>query len=116
MIRPSTKLLVAVFALGCAGGAALRESGVRTARAQGEPEKMQPMPPPAGPTFSYRVVGVGGMSGPQEKQNLFNQMGREGWRYAGAFPAFGEYHAIFERASEPVSPPPGQREVPSTGK
>jgi len=108
MIRPSTKLLVAVFVLGCAGGAALRESGVRTARAQGAPEKMHPVPPPSGPTFEYRLIEVGGRENLDDREAILNRMGQDGWRFAGYIPGHSQWlqHLVFEHVSGLVPPPP----------
>lgn len=102
-MRPSTQLLLAVFLVGCAGGALMRDSVMAPARAQGAP--------PGITRYEFRIYSET-FAAPKERVATLNQLGQQGFRLAGAMLTQGAYEYIFERPVTQVTVPEAPKAQP----
>ena len=97
-MRPSTKLLLGVFLVGCAGGALMHESVMAPARAESAP-------PPGTARYEYRVATVRPESPDTEQVTVLNQMGQQGFHLVAASMGGGSILFVLERPLEPRAAP-----------
>jgi hypothetical protein len=93
-MRPSTKLLLGVFLVGCAGGALMHESVMAPARAESAP-------PPGTARYEYRVATVRPESPDTEQVTVLNQMGQQGFHLVGT--AMGPYGMVRYISERPLA-------------
>jgi hypothetical protein len=109
-MKMSQFLLGAVFVVGCATGAAVREIVV-PARAQGQAPFIYQYS-----TFNLQDLGLAGGS-PEEREAILNRYGQQGWRVAAATTIVTGTLIIFERAiplTPRLVPPPSSAPPPSS--
>ncbi len=109
-MRPSTKLLLAVFLVGCAGGTLMRDSLMAGARAENAP-------PPVITRYEYRIVSSTTFAGValEDQQALLNRMGAQGWRLAGTVFGGGTFEYVFEKPGAQAVVPQVPTAHPSDG-
>ncbi len=107
-MRPSTKLLLAVFLVGCAGGTLMRDSLMTPARAESAP--------PGAVRYEFRIYAESRpFTGAEDRVAVLNQLGQQGFHLAGAMLTNGAYEYIFERPVTQATAPQAPKTQPSDG-
>jgi len=94
-MRPSTKLLLGVFLVGCAGGALMHESVMAPARAESAP-------PPGTARYEYRIATTYLAKPTTEREAVLNELGQQGFHLVGT--AMGPYGMVLFVSERPVPP------------